>query len=79
MNLEETRTRLRENLLRSSNTENGDEKHHHELLRYSGRMNNEGVEPTMKRIVKDLGEIHMTDDESFLRQALEDLRITPGE
>ena len=33
----------------------------------------------MKRIVKDLGEIHMTDDESFLRQTLtRTLRIAPG-
>ena len=37
-------------LLRSSNVENDDEKHHHELLRYLGRMKNEEVEPAMKRI-----------------------------
>ena len=47
---------LRETLLRSSNAENDDEKHHHELLRHSGRIKSEEVEPTMKRIVKDLGE-----------------------
>ena len=27
--------------------------------------------------MKDLGEIRMNDDNSFLRQTLEDLRITP--
>ena len=53
-------------LLRSSNVENDDEKHHHELLRYSG-MKNRKVEPTMKNL-KDLGERHFTDDNSFLRQ-----------
>ena len=36
-------------LLRSSNVENDDKKHHHELLRYSG-MKIRKVEPTMKRI-----------------------------
>ena len=35
--------------------ENDDEKHQQELLRHS-RMKNGNVEPTMKRIVKDLGE-----------------------
>ena len=49
----------------SSKSENDDEKHHHELLRHSGIKIGK-VEPTMKRT--DLGEIHMTDDESFLRQ-----------
>ena len=42
---------LRETLLRSSNVENDDEKHHHELLRHS-EMKNRKVEPTMKRIVE---------------------------
>ena len=28
--------------------------------------------------MKDLGERNLTDDNSFLRQTLEDLRITPG-
>ena len=41
-------------------------------------MKNVKVEPTMKRILKDLGERHLTDDNSFLRQTLEkNLRITP--
>ena len=44
---------LGEILLRSSNVENDDEKHHHELLRYSG-MKIRKVEPTMKRIWKIL-------------------------
>ena len=46
MNLQENGQDLRETLLRSSNVENDDEKHHHELLRYSG-MNIRKVEPTM--------------------------------
>ena len=37
-------------LLRSSNVENDDEKHHHELFRHSGRIKSEEVEPMMKRI-----------------------------
>ena len=40
---------LEETLLLSSNVGNDDEKHHHELLRYSG-MKIRKVEPTMKRI-----------------------------
>ena len=62
---------LRETLLRSSNVENDDE-NHHELLRYSGRIKNTEVEPTMKNNLKDLGERHMTDDNSFLRQTSKD-------
>ena len=41
---------LRGTLLQSSESENDDEKHHHELLRHSGRMKNKEVEPTMKRV-----------------------------
>ena len=44
---------LRGTLLRSSKSENDDEKHHHELLRHSG-MKIRKVEPTMKRIWKIL-------------------------
>ena len=70
---------LREILLRSSRSENDDEEHHHELLRYSGRMKSEGGWANDEKNLKDLEEIHMTDDNSFLRQTLEDLRITPRE
>ena len=45
---------LGEILLRSSNVENDDEKHHHELLRHSGTMKNRKVESTMRRIWKIL-------------------------
>ena len=45
---------LGEILLRSSNVENDDEKHHHELLRHFGTMKNRKVESTMKRIWKIL-------------------------
>ena len=45
---------LRETLLRSSNVENDDDKHDHELLRHPGIMNNKNVESTMKRISKIL-------------------------
>ena len=50
MNLEENGARYGgKTPLRSSKVENGDEKHHHGLLRYSGRMKkNKEVEPTMK-------------------------------
>ena len=48
MNLQEDQD-LRETLLRSSHVEN-DDGNHHELLRYSGRMNIRKVGPTMKRI-----------------------------
>ena len=41
-------------LLRSSKLENDDEKHHHELLRYSGRMKRVKVEPTMKNNTKSI-------------------------
>ena len=78
LNYESLRERIRfggKTLLWSSNAENDDEKHHHELLRYSG-MKNRKVEPTMKNL-KDLGERHLTGDNSFLRQTLKDLRITP--
>ena len=54
-NLQENGQDLRETLLRSSHVENDDE-NHHELLTYSGRMKNEEVEPTMKRIWKILEE-----------------------
>ena len=42
-------------LLRSSNAENINEKHHHELLRHSG-MTIRKVEPIMKEFQSDLGE-----------------------
>ena len=48
MNLQENGYDLEETLPRSSKSENDDEKHHHELLRYSGRMKNRKVESTMK-------------------------------
>ena len=50
MNLQENGQDLRETLLRSSKSENDDEKHHQELLRHIGRIKSEEVEPTMKRI-----------------------------
>ena len=57
MNLQENGQDLREILLRSSKSENDNEKHHHELLRHSGRMKkNKEVEPTMKQFESDLGE-----------------------
>ena len=49
MNLRENGQDLREPLLRSSKSENDDEKHHHELLRHS-EIKIGKVEPTMKRI-----------------------------
>ena len=42
---------LRETLPRSSND---DEKRHQKLLRYSGRMKNKEVEPTMKNNMKSI-------------------------
>ena len=45
---------LRGTLLRSSKTMNDDEKHHYELLGYSGRMKNKEVEPTMKNNLKSI-------------------------
>ena len=64
----EIRVRIwRKNPLRSSKSENDDEKYHHELFRHSGRIESEEVEPTMKKM-KDLGERHLTDDKSFSRQ-----------
>ena len=45
---------LEETLLLSSKSENDSEKHHHELLRYSRRMKNKKVEPTIKIIWKIL-------------------------
>ena len=49
MNLQENGQDLREILLQSSNVENDDEKHRHELFRHSG-MTIRKIEPTMKRI-----------------------------
>ena len=74
LNYASLRERIRfggKTLLRSSDVENDDEKHHHELLRYSGRMKkNKEVEPTTKNNLKDLGKRHLTNDNSFLRQTL---------
>ena len=41
---------LRGTLLRSSKSQNDDEKHHHELLRHSRRIKRGKVEPKMKMI-----------------------------
>ena len=52
-NHESPRERIRyggKTLLRSSNVENDDEKHHQELFKPSERIKSEEVEPTMKRI-----------------------------
>ena len=54
MNYASLKERIRfggKTLLRSSNVDNDDEKHHLELLRHS-EMKNRKVEPTMKRIVE---------------------------
>ena len=53
MNFQENGQDLGEILLRSSNVENDDEKHHHELLRHSG-MTIRKIERTMKMILKIL-------------------------
>ena len=50
-NLEENEARYGgKTLLRSSKSENYDEKHHHELFGHSGRIKSEEVEPMMIRI-----------------------------
>ena len=67
MNLQENGPRFRRNPSSVFNAENDDEKLHHELLRYSG-MKIRKVEPNDGKNLKDLGEIKMTDDNSFLRQ-----------
>ena len=59
---------LREIILRSSKFENDNEKHHHELLGYSG-MKIRKLNQRRKNL-KDLGERHLTDDNSFLHQTL---------
>ena len=41
---------LKETLLRSTNVDYDDEKRHQELLRHSGRIKSEEIEPTMRRI-----------------------------
>ena len=69
-NLEENGARLREKSSSVFQSENDDEKHHHELLRYSGIKIGK-VEPTMKRILKDLGERHLTDEKFILTSNLE--------
>ena len=50
MNLEENRARLKRNSSSVFNDENDNEKHHQELLRHTGRIKSEEVEPTMKII-----------------------------
>ena len=59
---------LRGTLLRSWKFENDDEKHHHELLRHSGRIKRVKVKPKMKRIWKRPWRRHVTDENSFLHQ-----------
>ena len=49
-NLEENGARLKRNSSSVFQSENDDEKHHHELFRRSGRIKSEEIEPTMKRI-----------------------------
>ena len=49
MNLQENGYDLEETLTRPSESENDDDKHHHELLRHSV-MKIRKVDPTMKRI-----------------------------
>ena len=60
-NLEENGARLREKSSSVFQSENDDEKHHHDLLRYSGIKIGK-VEPMMKRKLRDLGETHLTDE-----------------
>ena len=50
MNLEENGARFRGNTSSVFKSQNDDEKHHQELLRHTGRIKSEEVEPTMKRI-----------------------------
>ena len=47
---------LRGTLLRSSKSENDDEKHHHELLRHSGRIKRKRLSQRWKQFENDLGE-----------------------
>ena len=54
MNLQENGYDLEETLLRSSKSENDDEKHHQELLRHSGMIKRGKVEPTMKNNLKSI-------------------------
>ena len=69
MNLEENGARYGgKTLLRSSNVENDNEKHHHELLRYSERIKRGKVVPKMKIIWKRPWRRHVIDENSFLRQ-----------
>ena len=49
------------------------------LLRYSGRMKSEEVEPTMKRIWKRSWRRHVTDEIHSYVTLEKNLRITPGE
>ena len=58
-----------ETLLWSSKSRNDDEIQRHELLRHCG-MKNRKVESMMQELECDLGESHMTNDNSFLRQTL---------
>ena len=67
MNLEANGARFKRNSSSVFKSENDDEKHHHELLRYSG-MKIRKIETNGEKNLKDLGEIHMTDVNSFLHQ-----------
>ena len=69
---------LRGTLLRSSNVENDEEKHHHELFRHSGKIKSEKVEPTMKRIWKILEkDIWVMTNHSYIKLG-KNLRVTLG-
>ena len=59
-------------------SENDDEKHHHELSRYSGIMKSEGVEPNDEKNLKDLGEKHLTDENHTYVKLWKEFRIAPG-